>query len=84
MEDQKMFDNAARVIESIYHLIPATSYAFEWEGFYELDSYFRREYPDEELQRILAWTIPDQIRDAFMRTVHAAKYCGGKTVKCSK
>lgn len=84
LEDDKMFDNVAKVIESVYKIIPALDGNFEWSGFYELDYYFAREYSKEELANIMAWEISERTRDTFMRTVHGARYCEGKTVRCSK
>jgi hypothetical protein len=85
MEDTKMFDNVARVIESIYKVIPATDYSFKWYGFYELAYDFHEySYDKEEMARIMSWKVPENLRDLLMRTVHAAKYCDGKMLRCSK
>jgi len=85
LEDDKLFNNVEKLIESIYKVVPAMSSSYEWDGFYELDgSFYRYDYSRDELDDILAWKVPKRIRDAFMRTIHAAKYCEGKLVRCSK
>jgi hypothetical protein len=84
MEDEKMFDNLTRVIESFHRVFPALNWSFEWMGFYSLSTRFERYFPQEELEQYLAWTVPDHIRDKLMRTFHAAKYCPGQLVRCSK
>lgn len=84
LEDEKMFDNVQRVIESVYKIIPAMDSDFEWDGFYDLDYDFEREWSAQELEERASWTVPANLRDAFMRTLHAAKYCEGKIIRCSK
>ena len=81
LEDEKMWDNAVRVIESVYRVLPAIGRNFEWITLYEFHSY---DYSKEELADIQAWTVSERFRNSFMRTVHAAKYCEGKIVKCSE
>jgi len=86
LDDDKMFDNVVRVVESVFKILPAMNYNFEWSGFYEMDSsFYRHEYSREDLAEIMAWTVSDRLRDAFMRTIHPAKYCEGKQLlRCSK
>ena len=83
LEDKKLFDNLALAVESLYKIVPALSRYFEWV-FYELDDYFYYSYSREELEEHINWTVPKRIRDGVMRTLHAAKYCDGKILRCSK
>ena len=82
LEDKKLFDSFALAVESLYRVMPAMSRDFEWV-FYELDDYFYYSYSREELEEHMNWTVPKRIRDAVMRTLHAAKYCDGKILRCS-
>ena len=83
LEDKKLFDNIVQAGESLYKVIPAMSSDFEWY-FYELDSYFYRyTISREDLEERMNWTVPKKFRDAVMRTLHAAKYCDGKILRCS-
>jgi hypothetical protein len=84
MDDEKMFDNVARVVESWYKIVPSLDWDFRWDGFYEIDDYFLKDFPEEKTTEMMNWTVPDKIREALMRTVHGAKYCEGKTVRCTK
>jgi len=78
LEDQKLFDNVEKVIESVYKLIPI--FDIQYNSFYGIDT---MSINLEEIEEIASWTVPANLRDAFMRTLHAAKYCEGKIVQCS-
>ena len=79
LEDKKLFDDIAKAGESLYKVTPPIN-------LYEMDywAYIIYLYDfKEELQKRANWTVPARIRDAVMRTVHAAKYCDGKILGCS-
>ncbi|KAL5271212.1 hypothetical protein ACHWQZ_G001751 [Mnemiopsis leidyi] len=82
LEDKKLFQNIITAAESVYRGIPAMSNCFVWE-FYELSDYFYECFSREDLAEQLNWTVSERMRDAVMRTLHAAKYCDGKLLRCS-
>jgi len=84
MEDKNLFDNIVKFTESIYRAHPSFDDDWEW-NFYELDDYYFRysDFTREDLEEIGSWTLPEGIREKVIRTLHAAKYCDGRTVRCS-
>lgn len=78
LQDKKLFKELEKFIVSVYRAVPATS--LEYEGFAKLYHYFESDY---DLEAIMAWTIPEKIKEEFFKTIHAAKYCPGRTMRCS-
>ena len=79
LEDKKLFDSIAKAGESLYKVTPPID--LDEMNFWAYAGYLYQF--KEELQKRANWTVPARIRDAVMRTVHAAKYCDGNILKCT-
>ena len=76
LSDESIYPLIEKVILSIVRL-PSTD-EHEWEGFGRM-----RLTLAENVKRAMSYTIPEEIKDSFRRTVQAAKFCSGRTLRCS-
>jgi hypothetical protein len=89
VEDQKMWDNVEMLVESVFRAVPSLNFYFQFENYgkfwdWQLRNSFWREFSEEEFESYKTFTLPKVVREDFMRTVNAPKYCQGKAIKCWK
>ena len=84
LEDRKLWNNVEKVTESVFRVVPAMNYHFQYKGFYQLWGYFWYDYTEETFENWKTWTLPDNVRELFMRTINGPKYCPRKIIKCKE
>merc|ERR1712176_460875 len=80
--DKKMWDNVAKVIESIYkmgELLDELSWQRE-NG--EIYSYYMSEEDRQQYDWLMKWKVPKEQREGFLKFIGAANYCEGGKVEC--
>jgi len=72
LENDKIWDNVVNFVDSFHLLYPVMDGRYDLQYFHEEDMF----------EEWASWTVPEELRETFMRFVHAAKYCEGKNPKC--
>jgi hypothetical protein len=89
VEDRKMWENVEKAVESVFRVVPAMNYYFQYKNYskfwnWKLYAYFWHEYTEEEFANFKTFSLPKVVRKAFLKTINGPKYCKGKLIRCNK
>ena len=77
LSDESIYSHLEKLIYSIYR-IPSTTSHWVTVEFAKLENWF-----SSDLDNYLNYKIPEDIKEKFRSTIHPAKFCSGRTFRCS-